>query len=170
MCPPRPPGCRGLPAAGLFPPDTSADVTPGTQHPSPGNLNPCPPRLPDDVSDQEGLDLRAADKGQVSGAVLLAVPLCLLPLGLLHHQPVAVVVARENQAIGGTHGVNRCERQKNTNVMPFLWDHNPQPNLGHKTPGPALPGASKSHSLLNCSLCSPVCGQALGKALLGQPG
>lgn len=31
--------------------DPSASVTPGTQDPSPGNLNPFPPRLPDDMSD-----------------------------------------------------------------------------------------------------------------------
>lgn len=89
------PAC--LPAAGLgrtLPLHPSADATPGTQDLSLGNLN--PPHLPDDMSDQEALDLGAAHKSQLSIAVLLAVLLGLQPLSLLHHQLIAVVIAREN--------------------------------------------------------------------------
>lgn len=62
------------------------------------------------MSDQEALDLGAAHKSQLSIAMLLAVLLGLQPLSLLHHQLIAVIVAREDQAIVGTHRVNCCTR------------------------------------------------------------
>lgn len=84
--------------------------TPGDDLPT-ANPNRSCPHSPDNTRDQETLNRGTAHKSQLPVTIDLAPLLGLQPLGLLHHQVVAVIVAREDEAIGWAHWVNHCMRQ-----------------------------------------------------------